>query len=98
MRQLRNFGMANPEGYRKALRLMKMAEKFGIAASTAALNGGEDYELLFTVSPDAFSKLGTTDLVTVIGHVTKPEEGKYFITNGNNKIELKAQGWNPIKN
>lgn len=75
-----------------------MAEKFGIAASTAALNGGEDYELLFSVSPDAFSKLGTTDLVTVIGHVTKPEEGKYFITNGNNKIELKAQGWNPIKN
>jgi thiamine-monophosphate kinase len=75
-----------------------MAEKFGIAASTAALNGGEDYELLFTVSPDAFSKLGTTDLVTVIGHVTKPEDGNYFITNGNNKIELKAQGWNPIKN
>lgn len=74
------------------------AEKFGIASTTAALNGGEDYELLFTISPSDFEKIKDCDLLNVIGHITKPEEGQYFITNSNNKIELTAQGWNPIKN
>ena len=72
------------------------AEKFGIAATTCALNGGEDYELLFTISPDDFEKIKECDLLNVIGHITAAEEGKVLITNGNNRIALTAQGWNPI--
>ncbi|GBL35219.1 thiamine-monophosphate kinase [Filimonas sp.] len=74
------------------------ASKFGIAATTCALNGGEDYELLFTISPENFEKIKECDLLNIIGHITKPEEGKVLITNGNNRIELTAQGWNHLKN
>jgi thiamine-monophosphate kinase len=74
------------------------ADTFGIAVTTCALNGGEDYELLFTISPDDFEKVKECDLFNIIGHITKPEEGKVLITNGNNRIELTAQGWNHIKN
>lgn len=74
------------------------ADQFGIAATTCALNGGEDYELLFTISPDDFEKVKECELLNIIGHITKAEEGKVLITNGNNRIELTAQGWNPIKN
>ncbi|HOZ50404.1 MAG TPA: thiamine-phosphate kinase [Chitinophagaceae bacterium] len=74
------------------------ADAFGIAVTTCALNGGEDYELLFTISPADFEKVKECDLFNIIGHITKPEEGKVLITNGNNRIELTAQGWNHIKN
>ncbi len=74
------------------------AAKFGIAATTCALNGGEDYELLFTISPDDFEKVKECELLNIIGHITKPEDGKVLITNGNNRIELSAQGWNHLKN
>ncbi|MCC7029400.1 MAG: thiamine-phosphate kinase [Chitinophagaceae bacterium] len=74
------------------------ADKFNIAATTCALNGGEDYELLFTVSTDEFEKISNCPLLTVIGHVTGADEGQYLITNGNNKVKLTAQGWNAIKN
>ncbi len=72
------------------------AEKFGIAATTAALNGGEDYELLFTISPSDFEKVKECELFTIIGHITSEDAGKHFITNGDKKIEITAQGWNPI--
>ncbi len=74
------------------------AAKFGIAATTCALNGGEDYELLFTISPDDFEKVKECELLQIIGHITKPEEGSVLITNGNNRIKLSAQGWNHLKN
>jgi thiamine-monophosphate kinase len=74
------------------------ADKFNIAATTCALNGGEDYELLFTVSTDEFEKISNCPLLTVIGHMTGADEGQYLITNGNNKVKLTAQGWNAIKN
>jgi thiamine-monophosphate kinase len=74
------------------------AAKFGIAATTCALNGGEDYELLFTISPDDFEKVKECELLHIIGHITKPEEGSVLITNGNNRIKLSAQGWNHLKN
>jgi thiamine-monophosphate kinase len=74
------------------------AAKFGIAATTCALNGGEDYELLFTISPDDFDKVKECELLNIIGHITKPEDGSVLITNGNNRIELSAQGWNHLKN
>ena len=73
------------------------AAKFGIAATTCALNGGEDYELLFTISPDDFEKVKECELLHIIGHITKPEEGSVLITNGNNRIKLSAQGWNHLK-
>jgi len=73
------------------------AEKFGIAATTCALNGGEDYELLFTIAPADFYKVKDCPYVTIIGHMDKLEDGMHLITTGNNRIELKAQGWNPIK-
>lgn len=73
------------------------AAKFGIAATTCALNGGEDYELLFTISPNDFDKVKECELLHIIGHITKPEEGSVLITNGNNRIELSAQGWNHLK-
>jgi thiamine-monophosphate kinase len=74
------------------------AAKFGIAATTCALNGGEDYELLFTISPDDFEKVKECELLHIIGHITKPEDGSVLITNGNNRIKLSAQGWNHLKN
>ena len=73
-----------------------IAAKFGIAATTAALNGGEDYELLFTVPMSDFAKVQESELFSIIGHITAKDQGKYLITNGNNRIELIAQGWNPI--
>jgi thiamine-monophosphate kinase len=73
------------------------ADKFGIAATTCALNGGEDYELLFTLSPSDFEKVKECDLFTIIGHMTNAAEGRVLLTNGNNKVELKAQGWNHTK-
>ena len=74
------------------------AEKFNIAATTAALNGGEDYELLFTIHPKDFEKVSNCPLMTIIGHITSAEDGQNLITNGNNKVKLTAQGWNAIKN
>ena len=74
------------------------AAKFGIAVTTCALNGGEDYELLFTISPDDFEKVKECELLHIIGHITKPEEGSVLITNANNRIKLSAQGWNHLKN
>lgn len=69
------------------------AMKFNIAPATCALNGGEDYELLFTVSPrDAEKLAGSIDL-TIIGECTKPSEGFKFITPSGQVHELVAQGW-----
>ena len=73
------------------------AQKFGIAATTAALNGGEDYELLFTISTQDFEKIKECELLTVIGHMTSADKGKVLITNAEKRVELSAQGWNPIK-
>jgi thiamine-monophosphate kinase len=74
------------------------ADKFGIAATTCALNGGEDYELLFTISPADFEKIKDGEHFTIIGHITPAEEGKVLITNGNNRLALTAQGWNHVAN
>lgn len=73
---------------------MALAKNFNIAATTAALNGGEDYELLFTLSPDQFEKIKEEEWLSVIGHMTTADEGKKLITNGNKRIDLTAQGWN----
>ncbi len=74
-----------------------MAEEFNMNLTTCALNGGEDYELLFTVSLTEHEKVSQIEGVKVIGHITKPELGRALITRDGNEFELKAQGWNPLK-
>lgn len=70
-----------------------MALKFQIDPVTCALNGGEDYELLFTIDPKDLGKVRTMDDVFIIGEMTKAEEGIKLETTSGNKHTLKAQGW-----
>ena len=73
-----------------------MAETFNMNVITAALNGGEDYELLFTVPLTLHDKMISIPGVRLVGHITKPENGCYMVTRDGAEIELKAQGWNPL--
>lgn len=73
-----------------------MAETFNMNVITAALNGGEDYELLFTVPLTLHDKMTGISGIHLVGHITKPENGCYMVTRDGAEIELKAQGWNPI--
>jgi thiamine-monophosphate kinase len=74
-----------------------MAEELNMNVSTCALNGGEDYELLFTVPLTEHDKVSTIQGIKVIGYITKPELGCGLITRDNQEFELKAQGWNPLE-
>ena len=74
-----------------------MAEELNMNVTTCALNGGEDYELLFTVPLSDHDKVSTIKGIKVIGHITKPELGCGLITRDGQEFELKAQGWNPLK-
>jgi len=74
-----------------------MAEELNMNVSTCALNGGEDYELLFTVPLTLHDKVASMKGIKVIGHITKPELGCGLITRDGQEFELKAQGWNPLK-
>lgn len=74
-----------------------MAEEFNMNLTTCAMNGGEDYELLFTVPIADHEKVSEMENVRIIGHITKPELGCYLITRDGQEFELKAQGWNPLK-
>lgn len=60
---------------------------------TCVLNGGEDYELLFTIDQKDFAKLEKHSDIHFIGHITKAEEGKYLVTKSGTAVQLKAQGW-----
>jgi thiamine-monophosphate kinase len=73
-----------------------MAEELNMNIVTAALNGGEDYELLFTASIEDYEKLIKTDGIAVIGHITKPEYGLQLVGREGEEIELRAQGWNSL--
>lgn len=73
-----------------------MAEELNMNLVTAALNGGEDYELLFTVPLTDHDKVSKMEGVKVIGYVTKPELGSVLITRDGGEITLRAQGWNPL--
>ena len=74
-----------------------MAEEMNMNVTTCALNGGEDYELLFTVPIGDHEKIQQMDGVKLIGHITRPELGQMLVTRDNQEFELKAQGWNPLK-
>lgn len=73
-----------------------MAEELNMNVTTCALNGGEDYELLFTVPIGDHEKILQMDNVKLIGHITRPELGQMLVTRDNQEFELKAQGWNPL--
>ncbi len=74
-----------------------MAESFNMNVSTVALNGGEDYELLFTVPLSLYEQVKIVPGVHVIGHITEVAAECKFVTRDEQEMELKAQGWNPIK-
>ena len=74
-----------------------MALEFNINPLVAALNGGEDYELLFTIPVTDFDKIKNHPDITVIGHIADASEGIALVTGGGSEIELTAQGWNPMK-
>lgn len=70
-----------------------MAEEFNLNLVTAALNGGEDYELLFTVPLEMHEKVNTLKDIKVIGYITEESAGKNLVTRDGASISLKAQGW-----
>ncbi len=72
------------------------AEAFNMNVTTCAMNGGEDYELLFTVPIGDYEKVQEMEGVRVIGHITRPELGCYLISRDGNEFEITAQGWNPL--
>lgn len=74
-----------------------MAEEFNMNLTTCAMNGGEDYELLFTVPLSDYDKVAEMEGVSIIGHVTDAGLGYVLISRDGNEFELKAQGWNPLK-
>ncbi|SFJ58314.1 thiamine-phosphate kinase [Myroides guanonis] len=72
-------------------------EEFNIDSTTIAINGGEDYELLFTIKMGDFEKIKGNPNLSIIGHMTQESEGVHIVTRANTKIPLKAQGWNSLK-
>lgn len=74
-----------------------VAAEFQIDPTTAAMNGGEDYELLFTVNVNDFDKVKTIEGVHVIGHMLEKAEGEYLISNGGSLYPIDAQGFNHMR-
>ncbi len=74
-----------------------MAEEMNMNVTTCALNGGEDYELLFTVPIGDHERIQAIDDIHLIGHITREELGHVLVTRDDQEFELKAQGWNPLK-
>jgi len=73
------------------------AREFGIVPTVAALNGGEDYELLFTIKQNDYDKIKDSQDITVIGYITEKAEGEKLVTTDNHVFDLKAQGWDALK-
>ena len=73
-----------------------MAEELNLNVTTCALNGGEDYELLFTVPIGDHEKIEQLDDIKLIGHITRSELGLMLVSRDNQEFELRAQGWNPL--
>ena len=75
---------------------INVCEEFNIDSTTVAINGGEDYELLFTIAMEDFEKIKGNPNFTIIGHMTQASEGVHLVTRANTKIPLKARGWDAI--
>ena len=76
--------------------LINVCEEFNVDITTIALNGGEDFELLFTIKMEDFEKIKHNPNFTIIGHMVAESEGMHLVTRANTKIELKARGWNAL--
>lgn len=76
---------------------VSVAEEFSILPVVAALNGGEDYELLFTIKQEDYEKIKNLKGFTPIGHITDAEEGINLIGKNNELVAIKAQGWDAFK-
>lgn len=74
-----------------------MAEELNMNVSTCALNGGEDYELLFTVPLALNDTVSALEDIHVIGYITDADKGQALITRDGGEFALKAQGWNPLE-
>lgn len=75
----------------------KMAEEFDMEPTQAALNGGQDYELLFTISTDDYEKIKGEDSISFVGHMADEEDGCYMISTSEHPIKLQAQGWKGLE-
>lgn len=75
----------------------KMAQEFNIEPLVAALNGGEDYEMLFTIPLDKFEDTAKNPEISIIGHITNSGGGKNLVTGDGKLVELKSQGWDGLK-
>ena len=73
------------------------AFKFGLDPTVCALNGGEDYELIFTIKQDDYDKIVLNNEISVIGYMADQEEGRKFLSKGGNSFDITAQGWNTLK-
>lgn len=76
------------------IKAAEVAEEMNLSIVTCALNGGEDYELLFTCDLKDYEKLIPLDDIYIVGHITKPEYGMTLVGRNGEELELKAQGWN----
>ncbi|MDO9275828.1 MAG: thiamine-phosphate kinase [Lutibacter sp.] len=77
--------------------VISTCEEFDLNSTTIALSGGEDYELLFTISQEDFPKIQGNPHLTVIGHITNENEGVNLVTRAGQQIKLTAQGWNALR-
>jgi thiamine-monophosphate kinase len=77
--------------------VISACEEFELDATMISLSGGEDYELLFTVSISEFDKIKGNPNFSIIGHITPENQGLNLVTRASQEIELKAQGWNSLK-
>lgn len=77
--------------------MKKAAYKFEIDPTACALSGGEDYELLFTISQPDYEKLVLNEQISVVGYMTDAEQGARIITKGGSKHAITAQGWNHMR-
>ena len=78
--------------------VISVCEEFEIDSTMIALSGGEDYEILFTISQEDYDKIKGNPHLTVIGHMTEESEGMHLVTRANQKLPLIARGWNSMGN
>ena len=77
--------------------VISACEEFELDSTMVALSGGEEYELLFTVSIDDFDNIKGNPNLSIIGHINEQNQGLQLISRGGQEIELRAQGWNALK-